>query len=64
VSPCLSQAIAIVLGFLIFVGLIILMVFAIKTRAALRRRGRDRVLWEEVKSLKGGFPNSIGEWVR
>ncbi|CAL8333753.1 unnamed protein product [Arctogadus glacialis] len=58
-----QEAIAIVLGFLIFVGLIILMVFAIKTRAALRRRGRDRVLWEEVKSLKDGFPNSIGEWV-
>ena len=51
------------LGFLIVVGLIILMVFAIKTRATLRRRGRDRVLWEEVKSLKDGFPNSIGEWV-
>jgi len=59
----LSQAIAIVLGFLVVVALIILLVFAVKTRTQLRRRRVEHVLWEEVKSLKDGFPNSIGEWV-
>ncbi|KAJ3604266.1 hypothetical protein NHX12_029007 [Muraenolepis orangiensis] len=58
-----QEAIAIVLGFLVVVGLIILLVFAVKTRSQIRRRSRDRILWEEVKSLKDGFPNSVGEWV-
>ncbi|XP_029916843.1 occludin b [Myripristis murdjan] len=58
-----QEAIAIVLGFLVFVGLIILLVFAVKTRSKIRRWGRDRILWEEVKVISDGLPNSIGEWV-
>lgn len=57
------QAIAIVLGFLVFVALIILLVFAVKTRSRIRRWGRDRILWEEVKVINDGLHNSVGEWV-
>ncbi|XP_077456014.1 occludin b [Stigmatopora argus] len=57
-----QEAIAIVLGFLVFVALIILLVFAVKTRASIRRWGRDRILWEEVKIVKDS--HSIGEWVK
>lgn len=60
---CFLQAIAIVLGFLVFVALIILLVFAVKTRSQIRRWGRDRILWEEVKVISDGPHNSIGEWV-
>ncbi|XP_078141105.1 MARVEL domain-containing protein 2b [Centroberyx gerrardi] len=59
-----QEAIAIVLGFLVFVALIILLVFAVKTRSKIRRWGRDRILWEEVKVINDGLPNSIGEWVK
>ncbi|XP_034398496.1 occludin b [Cyclopterus lumpus] len=58
-----QEAIAIVLGFLVFVALIILLVFAVKTRTNIRRWGRDRILWEEVKVVNNGFNNSVGEWV-
>lgn len=59
-----QEAIAIVLGFLVVVGLIILVVFAAKTRSQIRRWGENRVLWEEPKVLENGtHHNSIGEWV-
>lgn len=59
-----QEAIAIVLGFLVFVGLIILLVFAVKTRNQIRRWGRERILWEEVKVVNDGMHNSVGEWVK
>ncbi|XP_065818029.1 MARVEL domain-containing protein 2 [Labrus bergylta] len=58
-----QEAVAIVLGFLVFVALIILLVFAVKTRNQIRRYGRERVLWEEVKVISSVPHNSIGEWV-
>lgn len=59
-----QEAIAIVLGFLVVVGLIILIVFAARTRAQIRRWGEHRVLWEEPKVLDTNtHHNSIGEWV-
>lgn len=60
---CFLQAIAIVLGFLVFVALIILLVFAVKTRSKIRQWGRDHILWEEVKIIHDGGHNSVGEWV-
>lgn len=57
------QAIAIVLGFLVVVGLIILLVFAVKTRSLIQRWGQDRILWEEVKIINSPPHNSVGEWV-
>ncbi|XP_029365697.1 occludin b [Echeneis naucrates] len=59
-----QEAIAIVLGFLVFVALIILLVFAVRTRSKIRRWGRDRVLWEEVKVISDGPHHSVGEWVK
>lgn len=56
------QAIAIVLGVLVFVALIILLVFAVKTRNQIRRWGPDRILWEEVKVFSVGH-TSVGQWV-
>uniref|UniRef100_A0A3P9IY04 Occludin b n=1 Tax=Oryzias latipes TaxID=8090 RepID=A0A3P9IY04_ORYLA len=58
-----QEAVAIVLGFLIFIGLIILLVFAVRTRSQIRYWGVDRVLWEEPKVASAGFHNSIGEWI-
>lgn len=61
----LYKAIAVVLGFLVVVGLIILLVFAVKTRGQMRRYGRDRVLWYDVKTITDGLTSQgIGEWVR
>ncbi|XP_037115397.1 occludin b isoform X2 [Syngnathus acus] len=57
-----QEAIAIVFGFLVFIALIILLVFAVKTRSSIRRWGRDRILWEEVKVVNDS--HSIGEWVK
>ncbi|KAI3372407.1 hypothetical protein L3Q82_022686 [Scortum barcoo] len=58
-----SVAIAIVLGFLVFVALIILLVFAVRTRSKIRHWGRDRILWEEVRVISDVPHNSVGEWV-
>ncbi|KAF7647694.1 hypothetical protein LDENG_00168070 [Lucifuga dentata] len=58
-----QEVIAIVLGLLVFVALIILLVFAVKTRSQIRRWGQDRVLWEE-KVISVVAPNSVGEWVK
>uniref|UniRef100_A0A3B5KWQ3 Uncharacterized protein n=1 Tax=Xiphophorus couchianus TaxID=32473 RepID=A0A3B5KWQ3_9TELE len=58
-----QEAIAIVLGFLVVVGLIILLVFAVKTRSLIQRWGQDRILWEEVKIINSPPHNSVGEWV-
>ncbi|XP_061586268.1 MARVEL domain-containing protein 2-like [Cololabis saira] len=58
-----QEVIAIILGFLVFVGLIILLVFAVRTRSKIRYWGPDRILWEEVKVV-GTVHNSIGEWVK
>ncbi|XP_051963904.1 occludin b [Xyrauchen texanus] len=59
-----EEAIAVVLGFLVVVGLIILLVFAVKARSQIRRYGRDRVLWYDVKTITDGLTShGIGEWV-
>ncbi|XP_051552605.1 occludin b isoform X2 [Myxocyprinus asiaticus] len=60
-----EEAIAIVLGFVVVIGLIILLVFAVKTRGQIRRYGRDRVLWHDVKTITDGLTShGIGEWVK
>ncbi|XP_061674312.1 occludin b isoform X2 [Syngnathoides biaculeatus] len=59
-----QEVIAIILGFLVFIALTILLVFAVKTRTSIRRWGRDRILWEEVKFVSDGTHHSVGEWVK
>ncbi|KAF4074678.1 hypothetical protein AMELA_G00242020 [Ameiurus melas] len=58
-----QEAIAIVLGFLVCIALIIMMVFAIKSRSQINRYGMHRVLWEEPPSTKDGFPHGVEKWV-
>uniref|UniRef100_A0A1A7WEK1 Occludin b n=1 Tax=Iconisemion striatum TaxID=60296 RepID=A0A1A7WEK1_9TELE len=58
-----QEAVAIVLSFLVCVALIILLVFAVKTRSLIRRWGPERIIWEEVKVINAGPQNSVGEWV-
>ncbi|KAF7687675.1 occludin b [Silurus meridionalis] len=58
-----QEAIAIVLGFLVGIGLIIMMVFAIRTRSQMNRYGPHRVLWEEPRSLNDGLSHGVEKWV-
>ncbi|KAG9354376.1 hypothetical protein JZ751_001083 [Albula glossodonta] len=58
-----QEAIAIVFGFLVVVGLIILVVFASKTRQKIRRYGKGNILWEDVKVVNDAMSHDIGEWV-
>ncbi|XP_052448976.1 occludin-like [Carassius gibelio] len=59
-----EEVIAVVLGVLVVIGLIILLVFAVKTRGQIRRYGRERVLWYDVKTINSGLTSrGIGEWV-
>ncbi|XP_010894336.1 occludin b [Esox lucius] len=59
-----QEALAMVMGFLVFVGLIILLVFSVKTRQKILRWGPDRILWEDVKLISDGLrTHTIGEWV-
>lgn len=44
-------------------GLIILVVYAAKTRSKIRRWGPDRILWEEVKVVSELPRHSVDEWV-
>uniref|UniRef100_A0A4W4GIP7 Occludin n=1 Tax=Electrophorus electricus TaxID=8005 RepID=A0A4W4GIP7_ELEEL len=59
-----QEAVAIVLGFLVVVALIILLVFAAKTRQQINRYSRHRVLWEEPKTFNDGFSHGVEKWVR
>lgn len=60
---CFFQVVAIVLGFLVFIGLIVLMVFAIRTRSQMNQYGRHHVLWEEPRNLNDGLSNGVEKWV-
>lgn len=51
-SLSLIQAIALVLGFIVTVALIIIMVFAIKTRQRINYHGKDNILWRHVKEIQ------------
>lgn len=48
----LIQAIALVLGIIVTVALIIIMVFAIKTRQRINYHGKDNILWRHVKEIQ------------
>ncbi|KAJ8339106.1 hypothetical protein SKAU_G00358920 [Synaphobranchus kaupii] len=58
-----QEAIAIVFGFLVTIGLIILLVFAVLTRKKMINRGKQNVLWERVKTVEETQPEGIEEWV-
>ncbi|XP_056096668.1 occludin [Rhinichthys klamathensis goyatoka] len=47
-----QEAIALVLGFIVTAALIIIMVFAIKTRQRINYHGKDNILWRHVKEIQ------------
>lgn len=59
-----SQAIAIVLGFIVIAALIIIMVFAIKTRQRINSHGKENILWRRVKQIEDpNSPQNVEDWV-
>lgn len=59
-----QEAIAIVFGFLVMAALIIMMVFALKTRQKIRNYGKSNVLWRKVKIInEEAPPQDVEAWV-
>ncbi|XP_030623914.1 occludin [Chanos chanos] len=62
-----QEAVAIVLGFLVTVALVIVMVFAIKTRQKMNRYGKENILWKRAKVVDDAEPNDapqdVAAWV-
>uniref|UniRef100_A0A8C0YFM8 Occludin n=1 Tax=Cyprinus carpio carpio TaxID=630221 RepID=A0A8C0YFM8_CYPCA len=59
-----QEAIAIVLGFIVTAALIIIMVFAIKTRQKINYHGKDNILWRRVKVIGDQeSPQDVEDWV-
>ncbi|TRY88155.1 hypothetical protein DNTS_029457 [Danionella cerebrum] len=58
------QAIALVLGFIVTAALVIIMVFAIKTRQRINSHGKDNILWRRVKEIHDeNSPQDVEDWV-
>lgn len=59
-----QEAIALVLDFVVIAALIIIMVFAIKTRQRINNYGKDNILWRRVKELDDqNSPQDVEDWV-
>ncbi|XP_026121598.1 occludin-like [Carassius auratus] len=59
-----QEAIALVLGFIVTAALIIIMVFAIKTRQRINYHGKDNILWRRVKETGDqNSPRDVEDWV-
>uniref|UniRef100_A0A3Q0SKZ2 Occludin a n=1 Tax=Amphilophus citrinellus TaxID=61819 RepID=A0A3Q0SKZ2_AMPCI len=59
-----QEAIAIVLGFVVTAALIIMLVFALKTRQKILNFGKSNILWKKVKIIDDlGPPQDVEEWV-
>ncbi|XP_030599256.1 occludin [Archocentrus centrarchus] len=60
-----QEAIAIVLGFVVTAALIIMLVFAVKTRQKILNFGKSNILWKKVKIIDDlGPPQDVEEWVK
>ncbi len=58
------QAIAVVFGFLVTIALIIMLVFALKTRQKIQSYGKSNILWKKVKVINDAEePRDVEEWV-
>lgn len=58
------QAIAIVFGFLVTIALIIMLVFALKTRQKIGNYGKSNILWKKVKVIdEMEPPRDVEAWV-
>ncbi|XP_054468297.1 LOW QUALITY PROTEIN: occludin [Anoplopoma fimbria] len=59
-----QEAIAVVFGFLVAVALIIMLVFALKTRQKIRSFGKSNILWKKVKVINEMEPpQDVEAWV-
>ncbi|KAM3599595.1 uncharacterized protein V6R79_008279 [Siganus canaliculatus] len=58
-----QEAIAIVFGFLVTVALVIMLVFALKTRQKMQNYGKSNILWKKVKVIEEEPPRDVEEWV-
>ncbi|XP_060765596.1 uncharacterized protein LOC132873813 [Neoarius graeffei] len=59
-----QEAVAIVFGFLVIVCLIIIMVFAIKTRKKINASGKGNIMWHRVKTVdEPNAPQDVEDWV-
>lgn len=59
-----QEAIAIVLGFIVTIALIVILVFALKTRKRINAYGKDNILWRRLKVVED--PNAVEDveaWV-
>ncbi|CAL8318315.1 unnamed protein product [Lota lota] len=59
-----QEAIAVVCGFLVMAALIVMMVFALKTRQKIRGYGKSNILWKKVKVVDEMTPpGDVEAWV-
>lgn len=59
-----QEAIAVVFGFLVTIALIIMLVFALKTRQKIQSYGKSNILWKKVKVINDAEePRDVEEWV-
>ncbi|KAM4532966.1 occludin [Fundulus diaphanus] len=59
-----QEAIAVVFGFLVTAALIIMLVFALKTRQKIQNFGKDSILWKKVKIVDDlSPPEDVEAWV-
>ncbi|XP_026876420.2 occludin [Electrophorus electricus] len=59
-----QEAVAIVFGFLVTFCLVIVMVFAIKTRQKINRFGKDNIVWRREKLVEDpNSPQDVEDWV-
>ena len=62
--PRFHQAIAIVCGFLVVAALIVMLVFALKTRQKIRGFGKSNILWKKIKVVDElAPPGDVEAWV-
>ncbi|XP_061553879.1 occludin [Phycodurus eques] len=59
-----QEAVAVVFGFLAAAALVVMLVFALKTRKKIIEYGKSNVLWKRVKVLEDGEPpQDVEAWV-
>lgn len=62
--PPLLQAVAIVFGFLVLICLIIIVVFAVKTRMKINAYGKGNIMWRRAKPVEDpNSPQDVEDWV-
>ncbi|XP_061658203.1 occludin [Syngnathoides biaculeatus] len=59
-----QEAIAVVFGFLVTAALVVMLVFALKTRKKIAKYGKSNILWKRVKVTEDGEPpHDVEAWV-